>query len=77
MNKIKFQWFDMRNDDTCNLKCKYCGPASSTLWKKELNIPVTRKQQINFLRRMTGSFLKLFQHLQLLLLEMHEWQKNL
>ncbi len=44
--KIKFQWFDMRNDDTCNLKCKYCGPASSTLWKKELNIPVKRKQQI-------------------------------
>ena len=31
---------------TCNLKCKYCGPWSSSLWKKELNIPVTRKKQI-------------------------------
>tara|TARA_S200002703_G_C3794236_1_gene245184 strand:- start:275 stop:1405 length:1131 start_codon:yes stop_codon:yes gene_type:complete len=44
--QVKFQWFDIRNDDTCNLKCKYCGPWSSSLWKKELNIPVTRKKQI-------------------------------
>lgn len=43
---VKFQWFDIRNDDTCNLKCKYCGPIASSLWKKELNIPVERKKQI-------------------------------
>ena len=27
---------DIRNDATCNLKCKYCGPYASTLWQKEL-----------------------------------------
>ena len=43
---VKFQWFDIRNDDTCNLKCKYCGPDASSLWKKELNIPVKKKKQI-------------------------------
>ena len=26
---------DFRNDQTCNLKCKYCGPWASTLWQKE------------------------------------------
>ncbi len=43
---INLQWYDIRNDDTCNLKCKYCGPYYSTLWKKELEIPVTRKKPI-------------------------------
>lgn len=45
-NTVKFEWYDMRNDDTCNLKCKYCGAYASTMWKKELNIPVKRKKQI-------------------------------
>ncbi len=26
---------DLRYDPTCNLKCKMCGPHSSTLWQKE------------------------------------------
>ena len=29
------------NDPTCNLKCKTCGPWSSTLWMKEKGIPIT------------------------------------
>jgi len=29
------------NDPTCNLKCKTCGPASSTLWSKEKGLPIT------------------------------------
>lgn len=43
---INLQWYDIRNDDTCNLKCKYCGPYYSTTWKKELQIPVKRKKPI-------------------------------
>ena len=46
-NEIKFQWFDIRNDDTCNLKCKYCGPYASSQWKKELDIPVKRKKPLD------------------------------
>jgi organic radical activating enzyme len=34
------QQLDIRNDPTCNLKCKTCGPSSSTLWAKEKNITV-------------------------------------
>ena len=29
------------NDPTCNLKCKTCGPSSSTLWMKEKGLPIT------------------------------------
>lgn len=32
------QHIDIRNDPTCNLKCKTCGPTNSTLWAKEKNI---------------------------------------
>lgn len=32
------QFIDIRYDATCNLKCKTCGPGSSTLWQKEKNI---------------------------------------
>jgi len=32
------QFIDIRYDPTCNLKCKTCGPASSTLWQKEKKI---------------------------------------
>ena len=34
------QHLDVRNDPTCNLKCKTCGPYASTLWAKEKNISV-------------------------------------
>jgi organic radical activating enzyme len=32
------QFLDIRNDPTCNLKCKTCGPDASTLWAKEKGI---------------------------------------
>ena len=32
------QFIDVRYDPTCNLKCKTCGPKSSTLWQKERKI---------------------------------------
>ena len=34
------QYLDIRNDPTCNLKCKTCGPHASTLWAKEKKIIV-------------------------------------
>ena len=32
------EFIDLRFDATCNLKCKTCGPLSSTLWQKEKRI---------------------------------------
>ena len=32
------EFIDLRFDATCNLKCKTCGPLSSTLWQKEKKI---------------------------------------
>lgn len=32
------QFIDVRYDPTCNLKCKTCGPNSSTLWQKEKGV---------------------------------------
>lgn len=32
------QFLDIRNDPTCNLKCKTCSPAASTLWAKEKGV---------------------------------------
>lgn len=32
------QFLDIRNDPTCNLKCKTCGPMASTLWAKEKGV---------------------------------------
>ena len=34
------QHLDIRNDPTCNLKCKTCGPYASTLWAKEKGIEI-------------------------------------
>ena len=34
------QYLDVRNDPTCNLKCKTCGPWASTLWAKEQGVIV-------------------------------------
>ena len=42
IEKPTLQYVDIRFDPTCNLKCKMCGPGSSTLWQKEkkVNIPL-------------------------------------
>lgn len=34
-------YLDVRNDPTCNLKCKMCGPHASTLWAKEVGAEVS------------------------------------
>ena len=34
-------YYDLRYNSKCNLSCISCGPEFSTLWKKELNIPIT------------------------------------
>ena len=38
VDKPSLQYVDVRYDPTCNLKCKTCGPAASTLWQKEKNV---------------------------------------
>jgi len=38
INQPVIQFLDVRNDPTCNLKCKTCGPTASTLWAKEKGI---------------------------------------
>jgi pyruvate-formate lyase-activating enzyme len=40
INSPIIQYLDIRNDPTCNLKCKTCGPHASTLWAKEKNVQV-------------------------------------
>jgi hypothetical protein len=41
VNNYRVQYLDIRNNPTCNLKCKTCGPHSSTLWAKEKKLSVT------------------------------------
>ena len=38
INNPTLQFIDVRFDPTCNLKCKTCGPDSSTLWQKEKKV---------------------------------------
>jgi organic radical activating enzyme len=33
-------YYDLRYNSKCNLSCISCGPEFSSLWKKELNIPI-------------------------------------
>jgi len=40
INNPIIQHLDIRNDPTCNLKCKTCGPYASTLWAKEKGVVV-------------------------------------
>jgi len=40
IDEPNIQYLDVRNDPTCNLKCKTCGPWASTLWAKEKNITI-------------------------------------
>lgn len=34
-------YYDLRYNSKCNLSCITCSPEFSTLWKRELNIPIT------------------------------------
>ena len=40
----KLLYWDLRYDSKCNLSCITCGPEFSTLWKRELGIPITEYQ---------------------------------
>jgi len=42
IDETNIQYIDIRNDPTCNLKCKTCGPGASTLWAKEKGIKLTK-----------------------------------
>lgn len=39
-------FFDIRLDNKCNLACISCGPEDSTLWQKELGIPIKRYSKL-------------------------------
>lgn len=39
-------FLDIRTDNKCNLACIGCGPYSSTLWQKELGVPIKRSSQL-------------------------------
>ena len=41
VDTVDIQYIDVRNDPTCNLKCKTCGPGASTLWAKERGVALT------------------------------------
>jgi sulfatase maturation enzyme AslB (radical SAM superfamily) len=50
-NKLKtsapgLQFVDIRNNNLCNLKCRYCGPHFSSSWAKELGQEETSHQDI-------------------------------
>lgn len=50
---------DVRYDPTCNLKCKTCGPSSSTLWQKEKNIKIpVHDANKNYLKNVDKKILK-------------------
>ena len=41
------QFVDIRNNNLCNLKCRYCGPHFSSQWAKELNVsPLIQHQDL-------------------------------
>tara|TARA_R110000796_G_scaffold105148_1_gene215092 strand:- start:155 stop:1252 length:1098 start_codon:yes stop_codon:yes gene_type:complete len=53
------QFVDVRYDPTCNLKCKTCGPSSSTLWQKEKGVKITvNKANENYLNGVDKKILK-------------------
>jgi len=35
LNNFKMRYFDIRFSNICNMKCRTCGPAFSTLWEQE------------------------------------------
>jgi len=59
IGKPTLQYVDVRFDPTCNLKCKMCGPSSSTLWQKEkkVNFPVNDLNK-DYLTNVDKSLLK-------------------
>lgn len=55
----ELQYIDVRYDPTCNLKCKTCGPQSSTLWQKEKKIKIPVNQaNMDYLATVDKSKLK-------------------
>ena len=53
------QFIDVRYDPVCNLKCKTCGPHSSTLWQKEKNVNITvNENNKNYLQQVDKTKLK-------------------
>lgn len=40
----RLSYYDLRYNSKCNLSCITCSPEFSTLWKKELGIPITEYQ---------------------------------
>jgi len=53
------QFVDVRYDPTCNLKCKTCGPHSSTLWQKEKGIKIAVNDENNsYLNEVDKTILK-------------------
>lgn len=45
ISKPSVEYLDVRFDPTCNLKCKFCNPGSSTLWQKEKNVTIPFNKQ--------------------------------
>ena len=59
VNNPTLQFVDIRYDATCNLKCKMCGPDSSTLWQKEkkISMPIN-KDNMEYLDKVNKRNLK-------------------
>ncbi len=55
----KLEYADIRYNPVCNLKCKMCGPASSTLWQKEKGITINiNKENQNYIHTLDKKVLK-------------------
>lgn len=55
----KLEYADIRYNPVCNLKCKMCGPASSTLWQKEKGITINiNKENQNYIHKLDKKVLK-------------------
>lgn len=46
-------YLDFRNSNLCNLKCRTCGPHSSSSWAKELNFvrPIVHTDTLEYVRK--------------------------
>jgi len=55
----RLEYIDVRFDPTCNLKCKMCGPAESTLWQKErkVSFPINDSNK-DYLEKIEKKYLK-------------------
>lgn len=52
----KYRYLDIRNFNSCNMKCRTCGPNNSSLWGQELGYKdFLKKQEINsYLEKLTS-----------------------